>query len=371
MSLIIAYYLPQYHPIPENDLWWGKGFTEWTNVVKAKPFFKGHYQPHIPADLGYYDLRVPEVRQAQAAMASRYGIKGFMYYHYWFGDSKKILERPFDEVLKSEKPDFPFCLCWANESWKGAWFGEFTNKLLLEQTYPGKGDYEKHFYHLLPAFSDERYIKVDGKPVFNVYMPLNLPDIKEFADIFKGLAVKEGFPGMFLIGSRVPLGWNPYEYNFDGVIGSEAASLKYRDEYNKIKKKSYSIKILQKNIGKIFPAAKAKLIKKMPAVVEYSEIIDELITHKDFDFDYYPCVLPNWDNTPRAEERGLVFNNSTPELFYKHLKKAIDKVKHLPQERRFVFIKSWNEWAEGNYLEPDKKFGYQYLEQILKVKGER
>ncbi|MGI8952805.1 MAG: glycosyltransferase WbsX family protein [Chitinophagaceae bacterium] len=369
MPRFIAYYLPQYHPISENDLWWGKGFTEWTNVVKAKPFFKEHYQPRYPADLGYYDLRVPEIREQQATIAGDYGLEGFIYYHYWFGNGRVLLERPFQDVLNSKKPNFPFCLCWANENWRGAWFGEFTNKLLIEQKYAGKKDYEKHFYYLLPAFLDERYIKVDGKPVFNVYMPLNLPNIKEFSDIFNELAIREGLPGMFLVGSRCSLNWNPSENNFDGVIGSEISAINFK-EYNTIKKKSYSTKLFQKNVAKIFPALNEKFLKKMPVVVEYADVIDRLITDKVFDFDYYPCVVPNWDNTPRAEEKGLVFHNSSPELFYKQLKKAIDKVSYLPEKRKFIFIKSWNEWAEGNYLEPDKKFGYQYLEQILKAVNE-
>lgn len=358
----LAYYLPQFHPIPENDFWWEKGFTEWTNVAKAKPFFKGHYQPHYPADLGYYDLRVPEVREHQAEMAKAHGLEGFIYYHYWFGNGKTLLEKPLQEILKLKKPDFPFCLCWANENWKGAWFGEFTGKLLIEQTYPGREDYEDHFYYLLPAFKDERYIKVEGKPVFNVYMPLNLPDAKLFIDTFNTLAIKEGFPGMFLIASRCPLLWNPVENDFDGVIGSEVATFKFRDLTNK-KRQRYSVKLIKHYLRKV---SNQKFFKpqQKPAVVEYAAVIDKLITDLSFEYDYYPCVVPNWDNTPRAEANGLVFNNSTPELFGKHLQKAINKVKHLPEQRRFVFIKSWNEWAEGNYLEPDQKFGYAYLEQL-------
>jgi lipopolysaccharide biosynthesis protein len=165
----IALYLPQFHPIPENDEWWGKGFTEWTNTAKAKPVFRGHYQPHVPADLGFYDLRVPETREAQTALARRYGIEGFCYYHYWFA-GRRILERPFDAVLHSGTPDFPFCLCWANATWAGVWYGE-PNRVLIKQTYPGQADHEAHFRALLPAFKDPRYIRVDGKPVFLIFQP--------------------------------------------------------------------------------------------------------------------------------------------------------------------------------------------------------
>lgn len=362
----IAFYLPQFHPIPENDLWWGKGFTEWTNVTKAVPLFKGHYQPHYPADLGYYDLRVPEVREAQANMAKEYGLEGFIYYHYWFGNGKKLLERPFQEVLKSGKPDFPFCLCWANETWRGAWFGEFNNQTLIEQTYPGKQDYIDHFYYLLAAFKDDRYIKVNGKPLFNVYMPEELPNAKEFTDIFKELAIKEGLPGIFMVASRVPEDWDPIVHGFDGVIGSEIATIRYRNLKKDKIKHYYTKKKIRNGINKIMPEI-LKLKSDNPAIVEYAEIVDKLITDKIFNFDYYPCAIPNWDNTARSRHNGLVFNNSTPEIFGNHLFKAANKVVHLPPERQFIFIKSWNEWAEGNYLEPDQKYGFQYLEQLKKI----
>ena len=166
---VIAFYLPQFHPIPENDEWWGKGFTEWTNTAKAKPLFPGHYQPHVPADLGFYDLRVPETRIAQAEMAKEYGIEGFCYYHYWFA-GKRLLERPFDEVLNSGMPDFPFCLCWANQTWTGIWHGS-PDRVLIEQTYPGPEDEEVILIICCKAFHDQRYIKVDGKPMFLVYCP--------------------------------------------------------------------------------------------------------------------------------------------------------------------------------------------------------
>lgn len=181
---VIALYLPQYHPIPENDEWWGKGFTEWTNVGKAKPLFRGHYQPRVPADLGYYDLRLSEVREAQAELAREAGVEAFCYYHYWFGDGKQLLERPFNEVLASGKPDFPFCLCWANHSWTNkTWLKSHTfaeNKMLMEQRYLGEKDYTEHFYSVLPAFKDKRYVTVDGKPMFTVYDTLNFDDLPTF-----------------------------------------------------------------------------------------------------------------------------------------------------------------------------------------------
>ena len=200
---LIAIYLPQYYPIPENDETWGKGFTEWTNVGKAKPLFKGHYQPRVPADLGYYDLRVPETREAQAQMAQSYGIEGFMYWHYWFGNGKRLLERPFNEVLESGKPDFPFCLGWANHSWTTkTWTatGQFqANKMIAEQLYPGDEDFVNHFYYCLKAFKDHRYINVDGKPFFLIYAPQNIPNVEHFISLWNNLAQQNGLPGIHFV----------------------------------------------------------------------------------------------------------------------------------------------------------------------------
>lgn len=164
---VIAYYLPQFHPIPENDNVWGPGFTEWTNVAKARPVFHGHYQPRIPADLGFYDLRLPETREQQAQLAREAGVEGFCYWHYWMGNGKRLLQRPFDEVLNSGKPDFPFCLAWANHDWKtNTWKNKGGNQMICEQLYPGDEDYIAHFNYVLKAFKDHRYITVDGKPLF-------------------------------------------------------------------------------------------------------------------------------------------------------------------------------------------------------------
>ena len=194
IARLIAFYLPQFHPIPENDLWWGRGFTEWTNVAKARPLYRGHYQPRIPADLGFYDLRVPETRAAQAALARSAGIEGFCYWHYWFA-GKRILERPFNEVLRLKEPDFPFCLGWANHSWTGIWHGA-PNKTLIEQTYPGREDYERHFYAVLEAFHDPRYIRVRGKPLFVICRPTELPCADEFIGLWHHLAVRNGLAGV-------------------------------------------------------------------------------------------------------------------------------------------------------------------------------
>lgn len=364
---LIAYYLPQYHPIPENDRWWGKGFTEWTNVTKAKPLFRGHKQPRFPADLGYYDLRVPEVREAQADLAREYGIEGFCYYHYWFGDGKQLLERPFKEVLATGKPDFPFCLCWANETWKGIWFGGHESNVLIEQSYPGRQDHQRHFEHLRPAFEDKRYIRVEGKPFFQVYMPMSVPNLKELTDTFREEAHKAGLEGIFLVASRVPWDWDPQDHDFDAVIGSEHNTMRYYTA-KYFENNGFWKNLRTKVLWKLGVRPNADLeVRKKPIVVEYAEAIKYLLPEKPFSFDYFPTVIPNWDNTPRSGNKGLVFKNSTPDLWKVHLGQAIDSVTHLQPEHRIVMIKSWNEWAESNYLEPDTIYGLQYLEVVQEV----
>lgn len=349
---LIALYLPQYHPIPENDLWWGKGFTEWTNTTKAKPLFWGHYQPHIPADLGFYDLRVPETRAAQADMARHYGIEAFCYYHYWFA-GERLLERPFEEVLASGQPDFPFCLCWANQTWSGIWHGA-ADKVLIEQTYPGMADHRRHFEYLLPAFLDKRYVCVDGKPVFVVYNPKELPDALQVTDFWRELAVQAGLPGLFLIAeTRFSPCWDPKQAGFDASIDLHFPLgkqwLSWRQPWRKLT--AVCRKKLSQWCG-------------LPMVYAYQKVSEEFIAPPVNGIESYPCVIPNWDNTPRSGKRGIVLNNSTPEYFRRHLQAALQRVSRLPEERRFVFVKSWNEWAEGNHLEPDLRFGHGYLEVI-------
>ncbi len=346
---VIAFYLPQFHPIPENDIWWGKGFTEWTNVAKAKPLFKGHYQPKIPADLGFYDLRLPETRQAQADLAVEYGVEGFCYYHYWFG-GKRILEKPFEEVLKSGKPKLPFCLCWANHSWNSIWQG-CPDRILVEQIYPGIEDHKAHFSYLLNAFSDERYITVDGKPIFFIYKPNDLPDIKRVVDLWRKLAHKAGLKGLHLVGiSHFQPGWDPRDYDLDACMMQK-------------------LPIIKKRISKKYFDAKFKsLFNKMDlSIYEYKEMENFLLRDNAPEFLDYPCVLPNWDNTPRAGWNGLVFHESSPLLFKKILINAINKVLHHSEENKIVMLKAWNEWAEGNYVEPDLKFGRGYLEVIREL----
>ncbi|REG98268.1 glycosyltransferase WbsX family protein [Flavobacterium aquicola] len=362
----LAYYLPQFHPIPENDLWWGKGFTEWLNVVKAKPLFKGHYQPILPADLGFYDLRVPAVQEEQSKMALEYGIDGFIYYQYWFGKDKMLLEGPAEAMLENKKITIPFCFCWANETWKGIWHGLHSSDVLIKQLYQGVEAYKSYFNYLLPFFKDERYIKIDSKPMFHIYKPEEIPDIKSFLKLFNDLAIENGFKGIHFIATissdDFALGHNEIFGKVDSGIfikmryGSENQSV-----FAKINKK------IKKNIhGKLKINGHIDERTK-PLIFDYKKGVEklngELQNKKSI-----PQVFPNWDNTARSGKKALIFRNSTPHLWQEHLQMAVKNLIKNVENPQIVIIKSWNEWAEGNHLEPDGKFGRKWLEAVRNVK---
>lgn len=349
---VIAYYLPQYHPIPENDKWWGKGFTEWTNVGKAKPLFKGHYQPRIPADLGYYDLRVPETRIAQADMAKEYGIEGFCYWHYWFGDGKRLLERPFTEVVVSGKPDFPFCLGWANHSWKDkSWSPDGVDKMLIEQKYPGIKDYTKHFETLLPAFLDKRYIRVNNRPLFLIWDSNDLPDVTEFIEYWNSLANKAGIDGFHFITIISDLNELPQKMS----KGFNSVAL---DLQTKIFSNNKIVDLLYKILRKIF---------HIPKRMNYNKYVDGFIKNFKVMENVYPQIISNWDHSPRSGKLAShILTKSTPAKFGRLLKDLFNMLKNKNPEENIVFIRSWNEWAEGNYLEPDLKYGKGHLEVLKK-----
>ncbi|HIT88881.1 MAG TPA: glycoside hydrolase family 99-like domain-containing protein [Candidatus Merdenecus merdavium] len=345
----IAFYLPQFHPTQENDDWWGKGFTEWTNVAKARPLFPGHYQPHIPADLGFYDLRLPEARKAQADLAKKYGIEGFCYWHYWFA-GKKLLERPFEEVLKSKEPDFPFCLGWANHSWqRKLWnYDGSGNKMLIEQQYPGESDIVDHFQYVLPAFLDERYIKVNGCPVFVIFAPLDYPQINRFMQIWRDLAIKHGLNGVYFVGQGnlqqrrkvLDLGFDAFNVVSVMEILRRASSIW-----------SFVIKV------------RARVLK-WPIKYDYKAAMKYWINEEAKEIDTIPSIISGWDHTPRSGVKGTILTDATPERFYEHVCQVVDLLKNKPYDQRLVFIKSWNEWGEGNYLEPDLKYHCKHLEAL-------
>lgn len=355
---VIAFYLPQYHPTPDNDKWWGKGFTEWTNVGKAKPLFPGHYQPKVPADLGYYDLRLPEVREAQAELAREAGIYGFCYYHYWFGNGKEELELPFNEVLRLGKPDFPFMLCWANESWHKKFWDKDGNgnskKVLIEQLYPGTKDHIDHFYRLLPAFKDPRYIKIDGKLAFMIYMPDDFPNVRNFFELWNNLAKKEGLNGFFFICQiRHNINTAKIEEQFNnGYDGVNTMRL-----FDAIK--------LKKNLSKRFMEKLCKVLFNSPIKQTYNSISNHFISKEDYREGVYATIIPNWDHTPRSGRNGVVVTDATPSNFKAHVKNAMSYAKE--SNKDILFLKSWNEWGEGNYMEPDLLNGKGYIEAMCEA----
>lgn len=352
MARFIAFYLPQYHPTPENDEWWGKGFTEWTNVAKAKPLFPGHVQPHIPADLGFYDLRMPEVRNAQAKLAHEAGIEGFCYWHYWFGNGKRLLEMPFNEVVKTGKPDFPFCLAWANHSWfKKSWNANSPGKdiLLIEQKYLGVEDYIDHFNALLPAFKDERYIRINKKLLFVVYAPFDSPEIITFISTWRKLAYENGLNDFYFVARDA-------DSRNKGRILKIGIDAIYNDDVFNIHHHANILKKVLLLIGRKW--------FNFPTVFSYKKAIKYMITDDCKNKNVFPVIAANWDHSPRSGANAIILNKSTPEHFKTLVQKALVTVKEKPMEQQLIFIKSWNEWGEGNYLEPDLEFGRGNLEAL-------
>ena len=359
MPRLIAYYLPQFHPIAQNDEWWGKGFTEWTNVTKAKPLFKGHQQPLLPGELGFYDLRLPEVREAQAALAKTHGLEGFCYWHYWFGNGKTIMEKPVHEVLRLRKPDFGYCFAWANQTWGGLDYGDGYKRILVEQVYPGKKDIEDHFYYVLPFFQDERYLKIDGKPIFQVNHARNLPESQLFVDTWNELALKNGLPGVYFIAHEVP-GFNYKQLGFDGLNYATPMHLYQRYKPGKLHR------LVKKRFDVNLHFYLHRKLKK-PLLYDYNKLVEASdYSNVAPDNNVFPTAIPNWDHSPRSAAKATIITNSTPELFYKNLQHCWNYVKDHPADKQVIFIKSWNEWAEGNILEPDSRRGRAYLEVTKK-----
>jgi glycosyltransferase involved in cell wall biosynthesis len=333
---LIAFYLPQYHPIPENDRWWGEGFTEWRNVARAQPLFPGHHQPQLPADLGFYDLRLAEAREAQAAVACRHGIGGFCYYHFWF-HGKRLLERPFHEVLRSGRPDFPFCLCWANEPWSRRWDGSETD-VLQPQSYSPEDDLN-HIRWLLDALADPRAITIDGRPVFIVYQGRQLPDPARTTDLWRAEAERAGLKGLYLLAVETgwDAGWDATQVGFDAKV------------------------LFQPQFSLLSTVDRLDVPNPRLRVYDYQKAWQVLANPKPVPYLRYDTVFPSWDNTPRTGERGWVVHNSTPQAYEQWLRLALERALSRPPDQRVVFVNAWNEWAEGCHLEPDHREGLAYL----------
>lgn len=358
---VIAFYLPQYRPVAENDKWFGKGFTEWTSVAKTKPLFRKHYQPKVPADLGFYDLRIDSIKQEQVDLAREAGITAFCYYHYWFGNKQTILEETLQEVVSSGKPDFPFCLCWANESWyRKCWHSDtnyLSQEIIFEQTYPGEQDYDDHFFFLLDTFKDPRYYKIKGRLVFVIY---NLNDfkkgnVKAFKERWQQLAKENGLPGFYFISYStderdvLTEDHKGFEATILSLFKSPVIGKKNSFQYAKFHSVlSFVSSILGRSLdaldyGKVYPMFSSDLFSRG---------------------NIYPVLVPNWDNSPRRGAGGTIYYNSTPQNFRKHVDDVFERIKNKAPEDNIVFLKSWNEWGEGNYMEPDLLYGHGYIDEL-------
>lgn len=347
VARLLALYLPQYHPIPENDAWWGKGFTEWTNVARARPQFPGHYQPHLPGELGFYDLRAPETRAAQAKLAREYGISGFCYYHYWF-HGKLLLERPLKEVLESGEPDFPFCMCWANENWTRTWSGG-EDQLLMRQRY-SEADHVEHIRWLVPYMKDRRYIKVQDRPVFLVYRASQIDRLREATDTWRSTARQAGLPGLYLIrfeSNHAGEAGDPTELGFDAAA-----------EFQPRTSGPLLPRWLPGPLRRIAPG-----MYRRNHVRDYRSLVEGALARPRVSYKRYPCVTPGWDNSARRQAQAArIWVRSTPAAYERWLRTTLDRFRTLGVDEDFVFVNAWNEWAEGNHLEPDQKWGRAYLE---------
>lgn len=357
---VIAFYLPQYYPTKENNEWYGPGFTEWTNVGKAKPLFKGHYQPKVPADLGYYDLRIPEVRAQQAALAKEAGVSAFCYYHYWFGNGVQMLDMPLKEVIRTKEPDFPFCICWANHSWfRKTWDSRartLNSQVLVKQEYPGSEDIDQHFYSLLDCFRDPRYYKINGKLVFVIYHIDEVPDITCFLSRWNELAIKEDLPGFSFMAycNDVKRLSHPAYTLCDKVI----LSCKYKIDFTGKTKVTRQVFSLSRSIL-------SRVIHVPLHRYNYKDIIGKLTDPLFREESIIPVLFPNWDNSPRRNEGALILHNASPSLFHRHCLDVFSLING--KQNKTVFIKSWNEWGEGNYMEPCLKYGHGYIEGLAKA----
>ena len=344
MVRAIAFHLSQYHPIAENDRWWGKGFTEWTNVTRARPNFAGHYQPHLSSDMGFYDLRVPETREQQATLAREYGIYGFCYYYYWFA-GKRLLERPVEEMRVSGKPDFPYCFCWANENWTRRWDGADQEVLIAQN--PSRADDERLIRDLLPHFRDPRYIRVDDKPLLIVYRVGVLPDVRATAEVWRDACRREGIGDIYLCAAKTYDTADPARYGFDAIVEFPPHGVRT-------------------------PPVNARVELVNPdfrgTIVDYRQFVIDALARADPKWIFHRAVMPAWDNSPRRPNEALTFINATPEIYEIWLREVVARtVESREPGERLVFINAWNEWAEAAHLEPDRRFGRQYLEATLRA----
>lgn len=364
---IITFYLPQFHCIPENDEWWGKGFTEWVNMKKAKPLYDGHYQPRVPLNKNYYDLSDPETMRWQVDLAKKYGVYGWCLYHYWF-NGKLLLEKPVEQLLKDKTLDIHFCLSWANEPWTNGWVAEKA-KVLIAQRYGREKEWKEHFDYLLPFFRDERYIKIEGKPLLVLYKTDIIPDMNEMLDYYQNLAKNAGLPGISfayqaLYQNQLVM---PDDSRFDFNIHYEppyaVRNLTHQrhSTLRKIKRKIECFLNMHTNIN----IERVSLDTGLK-FFDYDQVWETILKRKPISEKCVPGAYVDWDNTPRRPTRGSIHRGASPEKFEKYLSEQIRRAKDV-FHKDMIFLFAWNEWAEGGYIEPDEKFRYGYLEAIKKA----
>lgn len=353
---VIALYLPQFHRIPENDMWWGDGFTEWTNVRKARPLFGGHLQPRKPIGLEYYDLSNVDVLLNQMKLAKDYGVDGFCFYHYWFA-GKKLLEKPIENLLQVDNPPLQYMFCWANEPWTRTWDGDLGSKqILMEQNYGSERDWIDHFQYLLPFFKRDEYIKKDGRPVIVIYKSVDIKDRKEMFSLWNRMARENGFKdGLFIINTHSATVDTELPIYGDGV-----------HDFEPFLSQQYSLK---KNVGKSYPGYDFDKTDKEFFVYDYSKICERMIRREAFrNINHFLGFFTGWDNSPRIGERvKIIYENNAPEVVAHYFR--IQYQRSIDLENDFLFINAWNEWGEGAILEPDEKYQYGYLEAIKRGKA--
>lgn len=361
---VIAFYLPQFHEIPENSEWWGEGFTEWVNVKKAKPLFEGHAQPRVPLNNNYYNLLDSKTQVWQANLAKKYGVYGFCYYHYWF-NGKLLLEKPMENMLSNPGVDLPFCICWANEPWTKAWVGE--KKVLIPQVYGIRKDWEEHFYYLLPFLKDKRYICENGKPLLVIYRPEVIECLNEMLDCWTELAKQNGLNGLTYAYQNI---------DFDLQKNKDDSRFTYNIEFQPLyarhdmfKNKFKHLKAIRRKIAALVERKIGIDLMKYGSGafnslrVDYDKTWDRILTRIPESEKNVPGAFVSWDNSPRKGEKGEVYVNDTPEKFRNYLSRQIKRAKEV-YHKDLMFMYAWNEWAEGGYLEPDTRFGYGNLEAI-------
>jgi len=338
---VLAYYLPQFHPTPENDAWWGRGVTEWNNVSRAVPQYVGHYQPRLPGELGYYDLRIEANLQRQIELAQMYGLYGFSFYYYWF-DGARLLDKPLDMFLNSKDMDFPFCLCWANESWTRRFDGS-RGEILIKQSETVES-YTAFIDSVVPYMRDSRYIRVGGRPLLIIYRPSCVPSCANVLEEWRRHCLAEGVGNPYIVGIKEHV-WDAdlLSLGFDAQSEFHPGTL-----FKHCEDISGQIDFVRDDFGGM--------------VLDYRDIV---VNQKYFRYNHpklYRAVMPMWDNTARRNNKGMIFEGATPELYKQWLKDVFQESRtRRDLEAPFVFINAWNEWGEGAYLEPDRKYGYAYL----------